>query len=132
VLVLMSGLASAMLVARVAYTGQVTYLFLIWNLFLAWLPVAYAAVAERAWLAGRGWLAVPAVALWLLFLPNAPYIVTDLIHLPYGQGAPLWFDAIMIFSFALTGLLLGFVSLLMVHGLVERAAGRPAGWLMAM
>ena len=52
--------------------------FLIWNLFLAWIPVFFAAgfavVHRRVWL-------VPLGLGWLAFLPNSPYLVTDLVHL---------------------------------------------------
>jgi uncharacterized membrane protein len=70
-----------------------------------------------------------AAMLWLLFFPNAPYILTDLQHLshPYG-GAPIWFDMLLINWFAWTGLLLGIFSLFLMQDLVRRTLGRWAGW----
>ena len=68
-------------------------------------------------------------AAWLAFFPNAPYLVTDLIHLRTRAFVPVWYDAIMVFAFALTGLCLAFLSLWLVHRLVERRLGKAAGWL---
>ena len=118
--------------ARVEYTGHRTYLFLIWNLFLAWIPLAVALLIERV--RGRGGglvILAPLAAIWLLFFPNAPYIVTDFVHLRPRASAPLWFDVLLIASFAWTGLLLGFVSLNRVQRLVTSEAGALAGWLLA-
>ena len=68
--------------------------------------------------------------LWLLFLPNAPYIVTDFVHVGRVSGVPVWYDAAMIASFAGVGLVLGLASILLVQGVVERRFGAAVGWLM--
>lgn len=118
---------------RVLVSGHITYTFLNWNLFLAWLPVAF---AGAAWLlqgnARRPRLPVlPLLALWLLFLPNAPYLLTDLIHLGHRAPVPLWFDLLLLTSFAWNGLILGFVSLQIVQTLVQRWYGTAVAWLAA-
>jgi uncharacterized membrane protein len=111
-LVLSSSLAVLLLGARVFGTRQHDYLFLAWNLFLAWVPYAVA-LAIRSLHARRvrTLLLVPLFAVWLGFLPNAPYLVTDFIHLRYRASAPLWFDAVMLASFAWAGVGLGAASL---------------------
>ena len=126
-LLLASGLSLAMLGVRIVYTGHVTFIFLTWNLFLAWLPFIFAFLAYQ--LRQRAWLVLPLSGLWLLFLPNAPYLITDLMHLRFSNPVPVWYDAIMLFSFALTGLLLGFLSLYLMQILVVRRFGWGWGWL---
>ncbi|UQE76924.1 DUF1361 domain-containing protein [Gordonia sp. PP30] len=78
--------------------------FLIWNLFLAWIPLAFAlafAVVRR-----RIWL-LPLGLLWLAFLPNAPYLITDLVHL--REGYDLWRHVLQYGVAAWTGIMLGVV-----------------------
>jgi uncharacterized membrane protein len=132
-LVALSLAAVGLLAVRIDRVGEPTFVFLTWNLFLAWIPfllsLSVAAVHGRGgprpllWVLGAG---------WLLFLPNAPYILTDFIHLGRAGGAPLWFDAALIGTFATTGLALGLGSLLVVHHVVEARAGRVVGWAVAL
>jgi len=107
--------------------------FLVWNLFLAWVPLVLALFVYDAYRRGRSllWLA-PALALWLLFLPNAPYIVTDFVHLSARTQAPLWFDGVELSAFAWTGMLLGFVSLYLVHAVLRDRFGAVAAWLVVL
>jgi uncharacterized membrane protein len=124
--------ASALCVATVEYrihiTGDPYYRFLVWNLILAWVPFALALAAyDRARRAPDA-LAAGLGVLWLLFFPNAPYMLTDFIHL--GEGpAPLWYDALMLSSFAWTALLLGFASLYLMQMVIRRVAGSAVAWL---
>jgi uncharacterized membrane protein len=134
ILVASSALSVALFVLRSQHIGAPVYFFLNWNLFLAWLPLL---AAVTAWIvqgeAQRPRLRViPMLALWLLFLPNAPYIVTDLMHLKQHEGVPIWYDAIMLLTYAWNGLMVGFVSLWIVQGLVTRWFGVVAGWAGAM
>ncbi|MCB0571922.1 MAG: DUF1361 domain-containing protein [Phaeodactylibacter sp.] len=100
------------------------YAYLPWNLLLAWAPYAL------SWLLRPGPGFGPAnwavLMLWLLFFPNAPYIITDFIHLRPRPPIPLWYDALMLFNFAWAGLLLGFFSLLEVQRHIERQWGRKS------
>ena len=117
--------------ARVLWTGQLRYGFLIWNLFLAWLPLLFALLACEKFRnsSGRSWRFLGLAGAWLLFFPNAPYIFTDLIHLTRGYFAHFWVDLVRILSCALTGLVLGFLSLFLMQSVVMRMFGRAASWL---
>ena len=119
--------ATTMIVLRALYSGRLLYSFLIWNLILAWLPFLFAWMAYR-----KPFIAVLYGPLWLLFFPNAPYLVTDLIHLRQFDAVPIWYDAIMLFTFALTGLMLGFMSLYMMQSLVARRFGTVWSWLFVV
>jgi uncharacterized membrane protein len=111
-LVLSSSLAVLLLAARVIWTRQPEYSFLLWNLFLAWIPYALAIGLRVVHRRGASLLSLaPLFVVWLGFLPNAPYLVTDFIHLRYRASAPLWFDAVMLASFAWAGVGLGAASL---------------------
>jgi len=125
-----SSLAGAMWFVRFVYTGSITFIFLLWNLFLAWLPVLFALLARRHRASRLGrWLWG---SLWLLFFPNAPYLLTDLLHLGQIGHVPIWYDLIMLLTFALAGLFLGFASLFWLQDLVTKALNQWAGWLFVL
>jgi hypothetical protein len=88
-LLLASSLPVLMVAVRMVYTGYAMYTFLVWNLFLAWLPFTFALLAYQ--LRQRIWLVLPLSGLWLLFLPNAPYLITDLIHLRHSGHYAFFF-----------------------------------------
>lgn len=125
--------ASALCVAAVALrihrTGDPYYRFLVWNLFLAWAPLVVALAAFARARRRIDLLVVVLLFLWLLFFPNAPYMLTDFIHLSERPSAPLWYDALMLSSFAWTALLLGFASLYLVQMIVRSVAGATWSWL---
>jgi uncharacterized membrane protein len=133
-LLLCAGACAALLVARAVVAGHVAFPFLAWNLFLAGLPFAFALFASLLHETARPGplraLAIaPLLVLWLLFFPNAPYMVTDLAHMPRTvASAPRWFDSVLLGAFVGTGVTSGFASLLLVHGLVARRLGRVAAW----
>lgn len=96
---------------RFFYTGTHRYLFLNWNLFLAFLPWLLTSLAVLRNVKSRIAILV-IMAVWLLFFPNCLYILTDLIHLRQIEDAPLWLDLILVLSFAWAGLCYGFISLM--------------------
>ena len=101
-------------------TGKQTFLFLIWNLFLAWIPYWIALLSNfMARKNGHSIFLISGFAFWLLFFPNAPYIITDLLHLRYRDPIPMWYDLLLIFSFAWTGLLLAYLSLFEIKQMLE-------------
>lgn len=101
---------------RVFYTGQYLFVWLGWNLFLALLPylITRAAIRRPQWIESHTKFAV-LFTVWLLFLPNSFYIITDLFHLQMRSEVPLWYDLALIFSFAWNGILLGAVSIRQVE-----------------
>lgn len=133
VLAASSALSVLLFALRCVYTGGLTFFFLNWNLILAWVPLACAAAVWllQAESARPRLRSAPLLALWLLFFPNAPYILTDLMHLAPREGVPLWYDLLLLLSFAWNGLILGFASLWIVHGLLQRWYGAAVGWLGA-
>lgn len=122
-------LVLALVFVRMWYTGSIAFRFMAWNLLLASLPLLFAVLADRA---QRSITAVVWSGLWLLFLPNAPYIITDFVHLKPDAGVPFWYDMLLLFLGALVGLLLGLVSLGVIHGRVSRRFGAHTGWLLVL
>jgi uncharacterized membrane protein len=109
--------------------GALGYRYLVWNLTLAWVPLVFALLLLVAWKRRHSvWELLALAAAWLVFLPNAPYVLTDFVHL--GDAHRL-FDTIVLGSFAFTSLALGFASLLLVQSVVTRAVGAVAGWTVA-
>lgn len=102
-----------LLIIRLFYTSEGCYLFLVWNLFLAYLPYWF---INRCIRATQPWKKQVYCLLSVLFLPNAPYIITDLFHLDNGNSLmPTWFDLVLICTFAITGLIYFILSL---HGIL--------------
>ncbi len=121
-----------LVVARVAYSDSGRHTGLIWNLFLAWIPfilayIAHAISWRRIWL----FLVIPFVTfLWLIFFPNAPYMLTDLQDLARtATDAPLWYDVLIVVWCSWTAMLLGVVSLYLMQDIVLRTFGRFIGWI---
>ena len=102
-----------LLVARMLYSGTYIYMFYVWNIWLAIIPV----LASRQLTKYNGATASPWLLLlvWLLFLPNAPYLVTDVFHFIPRKPVPVWFDLLLVISGAWNGLMLGIVSLVQVE-----------------
>ncbi len=131
-IILSTFLALAFYIGRVLYSRiWWHYDNLVWNLFLAWVPYLFGVLAAAIYrLAPRqGWLLLPAGALWLAFFPNAPYIVTDFLHLEYRPPVPLWYDIVMLATFAWTGCFLAIASLRTMQFLVRRSLGWFLSWV---
>lgn len=130
-LLLSSLLAGGLFAFRVFYSRTWNYSNLPWNLFLAWVPYGFSLLCAAAVaLSPRyGWLVVfllgPA---WLLFFPNAPYLVTDFYHLEARPPVPLWYDIGLITSYAFTGCFLGLASLRTMHELTDKLFVRLNVW----
>jgi uncharacterized membrane protein len=108
------------------YTGQWLFAFLVWNLFLAWIPLLISSKLQL--LQSKNKLRFAIVFLcWLVFVPNSFYIITDLFHLDMNESVPLWYDLALLLSFAWNGLLLGIVSIRQMQKLLENFLNRKLG-----
>ena len=133
-LVLLSLLSAVLLITRDVKTQHIISIPLLWNLFLAWVPLFFALVARRI----QSSLQISAkfrqvgiygcLVLWLLFFPNSPYIITDLIHLTEMQTHLLWFESVSFFIVALAGLATGLYSLFVTHQIVNKLTEQVWAW----
>ncbi len=133
-LLLSTLLAVGLFAGRVYLSHTLTYLFLVWNLFLAWIPYLsslWAAHTHQRY-PRRWWYLVIPGGLWLIFFPNAPYILTDLMHLRTRAPIPMWYDIGMLVAFAWTGLFLAVFSLRIMQNLVRTFVGSIASWLFVL
>lgn len=110
---------------RFTYTDTKVFLFLNWNLFLAFLPWMFSTILIVYPNLQKSKLIVAGLVFsWLLFFPNAPYILTDLFHLRLKTSMPIWFDLVLILSFAWVGLMFGFMSLWDIERILSRIIGK--------
>lgn len=122
-----------LLVSRWLWIGQISHGFLAWNLFLAAIPAVASTLFGRSARAGaHTGMQAAWFVLWLLFLPNAPYIVTDLVHLRPLPSVPYWFDIALYTSCAGTGLLLGWASTSEVQRVVRAHSSNRIAWAVAL
>jgi len=101
----------ALLLVRAKITQSIYLFFLIWNLFLAYTPLGLSSLIMNRINIIEKWYFYPAFGCWLLLLPNAPYIITDFVHLEKQTNVPLWFDILLIASFTVCGMLFGLASM---------------------
>lgn len=143
-LVVISVLGTFLIEARASLVEGFNYHFLVWNLFLAWLPllVSMTALLLPKWLNGFALgAALTAWGVgWLLLFPNAPYLTTDYIHLIFSPthigyeryGLLVWYDLVLFFLFSWCGLMLGYLSMRNFHAIVEAYAHKAAGWAFVL
>jgi uncharacterized membrane protein len=133
-LVLSTLMAAAFYTFRVFYSGTTNYSNLVWNLVLAWLPYIISIIASSVYRTNpKNWGVIFfLVFFWLIFFPNAPYIVTDFYHLGPRPPVPLWFDISLLAIFAFTGCFLSIASLRSIHIIMEGFFGKVIGWFFAL
>lgn len=108
-----------MIVARIIYTHDFYCGFLLWNLFLAGIPLMISTLILRV-KTRSGVALFCMLSVWLLFLPNAPYVITDLVHLYERPPVPFWYDMVVMLLSAMNGLILGFSSIIQIEGIVKK------------
>ncbi len=119
--------AFSLLAARIFVSGTGNYAFLLWNLFLAAVPYMMSVSFERLALKCERmpWHLGAFFLLWLFFFPNAPYIVTDFVHLPwkYVWSDNFFSDCLLIAVFSFAGMMFGMGSVFRVHHALRNVIG---------
>src|SRR3954468_4623091 len=132
-LAVLSAFVLALIAFRVVYTRTFVHAGLAWNLVLAWVPFLLALVIYARARSGMSRPRLAALSgLWLLFFPNAPYIVTDLKHIAGGGRVPVLYDVLLLSAAAWTGLLLGLASLFLMHAVARRFLGTVNAWMLVI
>ena len=119
VLVLFSCFCGVMEAVRMFRSESFGYVFLLWNLVLAWVPYLLSLHIQDRDMKQQKFISIMLMAVWILFLPNGPYIITDLIHLRSRDPIPLWYDAMLLSTIAWNGLLLTMLAVRNVHGKLQ-------------
>ena len=129
-----SAIAMGLVGTRMLLAQSLKHGYLVWNLFLAWLPLFFCLASVRTLRShgARHWKFWALATAWLLFLPNAPYIFTDLTHLGPRNRGHFWVDLVLIVMTAWTASLVGFLSLYVMQTLVARRYGWVTGWGFAV
>jgi len=113
------------------HRGHPTFLFLIWNLFLAWIPYWISLSLNKFHSITKSKIIIGCLLIsWLLFLPNAPYILTDLLHLKSRSPIPHWYDVMLFITYAWTGMMLGLISLYEVQLFIQKNIGKRTSYFL--
>jgi uncharacterized membrane protein len=125
-----------MVVIRWINTDSANYIFLIWNLFLSWIPLGVSMAMSYIYAKNKdGGISLKLVLLgsvWFLFYPNAPYMLTDYIHFKSHYDLLSWYDLVMHSVFIWTSFLIGFVSIYLVNRIVQKATNKFIGWFFTL
>ena len=131
ILFALSAIASLLLMFRIKTSDSFYLIFLVWNIFLAAIPYAitFGIQLKKRWFT-RKWIQIIVFSIWLLFLPNAPYILSDFTHLRWSPDGFLAVDACIISSFSLLGLLYMVYSIRDMLGLFFSTLSRKQNLLL--
>ena len=127
VLIMSTLFSLALMACRMIYAGEIMFVFLVWNLFLAYIPYALSDWMQNQMKTKKAVLFFAIVFLWLMFIPNTFYIITDLIHLDVNSSVPVWYDLVLLLSFAWNGVLFGIVSVRQMEKLFEQYFNKKLG-----
>ncbi|GAB0156410.1 DUF1361 domain-containing protein [Chryseobacterium sp. Alg-005] len=123
-LLLMTIFCFSLSIFRYYISETKVFFFLNWNLFLAWIPLIITSFALIFHIKSKISLMIM-MMIWILFFPNSPYILTDLFHLKVRNNIPIWYDLVVILSYAWTGLICGFMSLSDIEKFLSAYLRRP-------
>lgn len=108
----------SLLLVRFFYSHTFDYRFYGWNTFLAAIPYVMSVLLLKWKKFNAG--AILLLFIWLLFFPNAPYLITDILHYEERPPVPFWFDILLVISSTWNGLILGIVSLMNIETFLLR------------
>lgn len=128
-LILLLACMLVLLGVRVALSETVTYVFLIWNVFLAFVPYYLSNFFVQA-LPKISFKTTLLFIAWLLFLPNSFYVITDFVHLKERVVIPIWYDAMLLFTATFTSLLLGLSSLINVEMYLQKIVTKQMSYII--
>lgn len=122
-----------LLATRIYFSDRVTYFFLIWNLILASIPfvISMFMFLYKNKIKSNFTFCMLLFS-WLIFFPNAPYIITDLVHFKQREIIPLWFDIVLILSFIWNGMILGYTSLVFIQEVISEKFNNIIGWIVTI
>jgi uncharacterized membrane protein len=120
----------AMVLARMLYAENIKLIFLIWNLFLAWIPYYTSSYLVERQKELNLFKTISLFVISISFLPNAVYLITDLIHLKPRIGIPLWYDAMLLFCFSLLGLIYNTITLINIERVIKLYL--PMKWVILL
>ena len=119
-LALLSAFCLFIEVFRIIFARNICFIFLPWNLLLAWVPLWLAMkIKDEA----KPLKLFVLICSWLVFFPNAPYLITDFLHLRKHDNFPFWYDVFLLFTFAFNGFMLGIISSLLVFNKMKEQLG---------
>ncbi len=117
ILLVSVGFTLLLIAVRLFNKTSTAYLFYPWNIFLAVIPIWFSRKLcnyERV-----NFKSIALIAGWLLFFPNAPYILTDIFHFYPRPDVPVWYDLLLVLAGSWTGLMAGIISLMQVDGFIS-------------
>ncbi|MFO0920629.1 MAG: DUF1361 domain-containing protein [Candidatus Saccharimonadales bacterium] len=132
-LLIANGVSILLFILRVIDSGGFRYWFLLWNLLLAWLPLVFALTLTLRLKTTRlkDTVNILLIILWLGFLPNSFYLVSDLIHLQITAEVSVLYDAVLFMSFIMNGFISGYLSVYFVHtALIKRLGVQTAHYFI--
>lgn len=122
-ILILTALSVSLNIVRIIWSDSIYFIYLIWNIFLAYLPFfissALLQYKKKKQEHVHKSIFIFGGIFWLFLFPNAPYLVTDVIHLNANALVPLWYDALLLFSAAWVGVLLSVYSLSHIEELLQ-------------
>lgn len=124
------------LITRVIQVLQINIRWMTWNLFLAFIPLALSIWLFRRDKRSRSWVWWLGFAVFYAFLPNAPYLLTDVIHLidDIRTIQSVWMITLVIIPVYLVVILAGFeayvISLINIGHYLHRIG--KSQWILGM